>query len=118
MTTLELVLETPKELHSKANADAVLCVTDVCHGIEGLAWLPEVPIGGALVHAVRFDGYATTNSGMLDLAARFCAVLRMLPRALYLDGEAVQAVMSDGLARLVPVTASPEDDIEEARRHV
>lgn len=112
MTTLELIFEAPRHLASKGNADSVLCVTDVCHGIEGLAWLPEVPTGGALVHAVRFDGYAKTALDMLDMVARFCAVLRMLPKALYLNGQEVQAVFEDGLARLVPMRSDLDEAME------
>ena len=110
MMTLEMVLESPLHMQAKGNADEVLVSADVLPGLPGLVWLSEVPTGGALVHAVRWQGYAMTGSDLLGHAARFCAVLKAMPKALYLDGQQVEAVFQDGLARLVPV----KTDVDEA----
>jgi hypothetical protein len=116
MSKLIMVLETPRRMEAKGNADKVLVQSVLLPGIPGPVWLNEVPIGGAEVLAVEFSGY----SGVLDDAAHFCACLRTLPKLLLLDGVEVDARFEDGIARLVPVKspdpASPDDDIEEARR--
>lgn len=108
MVTLEMVLESPLHMQARGNADEVLVSADVLPGLPGLVWLSEVPTGGALVHAVRWRGY----SDPLDKAARFCAVLRVVPKLLLLGGNEVQAVFQDGLARLVPVKSDVDEALE------